>query len=61
LVISATLPPDLVVLDYRLPGMSGMEMVTRLRATWNQDHPCHRINDDNIRQQVSEAGVGIFL
>ena len=31
LFISASLPLDLVVLDFRLPGMTGLEMVPRLR------------------------------
>ena len=31
LFISASLPLDLVVFDIRLPGMSGLEMVARLR------------------------------
>ncbi len=30
LLISSSLPLDLVVLDIRLPGMSGLEMVTKL-------------------------------
>ena len=31
LFISASLPLDLVVIDFRLPGMSGLEMVSKLR------------------------------
>ncbi|MFZ0533277.1 MAG: response regulator, partial [Anaerolineales bacterium] len=30
LLISSSVPLDLVVLDIRLPGMSGLEMVTKL-------------------------------
>lgn len=63
LFISASLPLDLVVLDYRLPGMSGLEMVTLLRKR----KPAIKIilvtgvEDAKIRQQVSEANVAAYF
>lgn len=63
LLISTTLPLDLVVLDIRLPGMSGLEMVTRLRKR----KPGTKIilvtgvEDVAIRQQVSEAEAEAYF
>jgi DNA-binding response OmpR family regulator len=63
LFISATLPLDLVVLDFRLPGMSGLEMVNRLR----KHKPEIRVilvtgvEDVATRQQIAEAGVAAYF
>src|SRR4030066_1297820 len=63
LFISASLPLDLIVLDFRLPGMSGLEMVARLRKR----KPGIKIilvtgvEDDATRQQVMEAGVAAYF
>ena len=63
LFISASLPLDLVVIDFRLPGMSGLEMVSRLRKR----KPGAKIilvtgvADELTRQQVSTAGADAFF
>ena len=63
LFISASLPLDLVVLDFRLPGMTGLEMVTRLRKRI----PATKIilvtgvEDPNARQQVTLAEVDAYF
>lgn len=63
LFISASLPLDLVVLDFRLPGMTGMDMLSRLRKR----RPETRIilvtgvEDTTIRQQVASSGVDAYF
>jgi len=63
LLISTTLPLDLVVLDIRLPGMSGLEMVTKLRKRKPETKIIlvTGVEDVAIRQQVSEAGAEAFF
>lgn len=63
LLISTTLPLDLVVLDIRLPGMSGLEMVTKLRTRKPETKIIlvTGVEDEMIRQQVSEAGAEAFF
>ena len=63
LLISTTLPLDLVVLDIRLPGMSGLEMVTKLRKRKPETKIIlvTGVEDVTIRQQVSKAGVEAFF
>ncbi len=63
LFISASLPLDLVVIDFRLPGMTGLEMISRLRKR----KPDAKIilvtgvEDEVARQQVSTAGADAFF
>ena len=63
LFISASLPLDLVVIDFRLPGMSGLEMVSRLRKR----RPAAKIilvtgvTDEPTRQQIATAGADAFF
>jgi DNA-binding response OmpR family regulator len=63
LLISTTLPVDLVVLDIRLPGMSGLEMVTKLRKRKPETKIIlvTGVEDEGIRQQVSEAGTEAYF
>ena len=63
LFIGTSQPLDLVVLDIRLPGMSGLDMVPRLRKR----KPGTKIilvtgvDDVEVRQKVSEVGVDAFF
>src|SRR5512136_204317 len=59
LFISASLPLDLVVLDFRLPGMTGLEMVPRLRKRipGTKIILVTGVDDANARQQITQAEV----
>jgi len=63
LFISASLPLDLVVLDFRLPGMTGIEMVNRLKKRRPEAKIIlvTGVEDANIRQQVAEAAVEAYF
>src|SRR4030066_1333479 len=63
LFISTSLPLDLVVLDFRLPGMRGLEIVTRLRKRRPETKIIlvTGVEDPASRRQISEAGVAAFF
>ncbi len=63
LFISASLPLDLVVLDFRLPGMTGLEMVPRLRRRipGTKIILVTGVEEANVRQQVTQAGVDAYF
>jgi DNA-binding response OmpR family regulator/Sec-independent protein translocase protein TatA len=63
LVINASLPLDLMILDIRLPGMSGLEMVTRMRKR-KPDTKIILVTgmmDAAMRQLVSKAEVDAYF
>jgi CheY-like chemotaxis protein len=63
LFISASLALDLVVLDFRLPGMNGIDLFTRLRKR----RPDSKIilvtgvEDPTVRQQVADSKAEAFF
>jgi DNA-binding response OmpR family regulator len=63
LVINASLPLDLMVLDIRLPGMSGLEMVTRMRKRKPETKIIlvTGMMDTAMRQLVSKADVDAYF
>jgi DNA-binding response OmpR family regulator len=63
LFISVSLSLDLVVLDFRLPGMSGLEMVSWLRKRMPETKIIlvTGVEDVTTRQQISEAGVAAYF
>ena len=63
LVIVASLPLDLVVLDFRLPGMTGLDMVGRLRKRRPETKIIlvTGVTDEAIRRQVTEAHAEAYF
>ncbi len=63
LFINASLPLDLVVLDFRLPGMSGLDMVGRLRKRRPETKIIlvTGVEDPAIRLQITKAGAEAYF
>ena len=65
LLCSQKEPPDLLLLDYRMPKMDGLEFARRFRRPLSQrDVPIILVTvvgDEPIRQAALEAGVIDFL
>lgn len=63
LFIGTSQPLDLVVLDIRLPGMSGFDMVLKLRKRKPETKIIlvTGVDDAHIRQQVSVANVDAYF
>jgi CheY-like chemotaxis protein len=63
LFISASQPLDLMVIDFRLPGMSGLEMVDKLRKRKPEAKIIlvTGVEDEGTRQQIAKAGVDAFF
>ena len=63
LFLSSSLPLDLVVLDFRLPGMTGLDLVTRLRKRRPEAKIIlvTGVEDAATRQQVVQAGVEAYF
>lgn len=63
LFVNASMPLDLMVIDFRLPGMTGLEMVDRLRKRKPEAKVIlvTGIEDLATRQQISEAGADAFF
>lgn len=57
--------PDLIITDYNMPGMNGIELVKRIRSTPSlADTPIIMVTvveDRDVRYQALEAGVTDFL
>lgn len=63
LLISSSLPLDLVVADVWLPGMSGLDLMTRLRKRIPDLKTIlvTGIEEPRLRRQVAEAGATAFF
>jgi DNA-binding response OmpR family regulator len=63
LVVCSSQPIDLVVIDFRLPGMSGFDLITRLRKRKPETKIIlvTGVEDDVIRKQVAEAKVAAYF
>lgn len=63
LLIGTRLPFDMMVADVRLPGMSGLDMLERLRKS-SPDMKVilvTGVSDGKIRREVAEAGADAFF
>jgi CheY-like chemotaxis protein len=63
LVVSASQALDLIVLDIHLPGMSGLEMVARLRKRKPDTKLIlvTGVDNDEVRKQVAEANASAYF
>ena len=57
--------PDLIITDYRMPDMNGIELITQIRGkTGNHDIPIMMItvvSEKSVRYDALEAGATAFL
>ncbi|MFV3131659.1 HD domain-containing phosphohydrolase [Niveispirillum sp. KHB5.9] len=58
-------PPDLILLDYRMPGLDGPSFITRLRAEMGIDAPPVLVvtaqSDEGSRKRALEAGARDYV
>jgi DNA-binding response OmpR family regulator len=54
---------DLLICDIRLPGLSGLELISRLRMRKKVDHVIQitALNDPEMRRRAEEAGADAFF
>jgi len=65
-ILDETDPPRVVVSDWMMPGIDGLELVRRVRSRLNADYTYFilltaRTADDNNQRESIEAGVDDFL
>lgn len=57
--------PDIILLDWNMPVMDGMQCLTKLRAMENGTHPkvifCTTENDLNFIQRAIQAGADEYI
>ncbi|EHJ62272.1 PP2C family protein-serine/threonine phosphatase [Novosphingobium pentaromativorans] len=66
LALLARKPVDLLVTDWQMPGMDGMDLVRHVRAGRSEDSYLHVVmftarNDELVIRRAMEAGVDDFL
>lgn len=53
--------PGIVIIDYRLPDMSGLEVMKAILAVDPKTKIVFISGDESIRQQSLDAGAAVFL
>src|SRR4029079_15017576 len=63
LELMASLRPDVAVLDYNLPGMSGVEICAEIVRRWPETHVLILTTflDDNVIRNSIEAGAKAYV
>ena len=53
--------PTIIIIDYRIPSMDGMELMKAVLAVESHTKIIIISGDDSIKQDVLEAGAHVFL
>jgi CheY-like chemotaxis protein len=53
--------PDLIIIDHRMPIMSGIELAEKILTTNNGQRILFLTADESIRERVKELGIKNFL
>lgn len=56
--VAGGLVPDLIVSDYRLPGMNGVEVIRRVREILGREVPAVIMTGDTSARDIETAGLG---
>lgn len=55
-------PPDLLLVDYRLPDMDGLRLVESIRRDWQHDLPAIMMSAYHDRREAClQAGIDAFI
>lgn len=56
-LVAAGIRPDVLVSDYRLPGISGVELIRRMRRTTNEELRTVLMTGDTSASEIAKANV----
>ena len=58
---SAEIKPGVVIIDYRLPDMDGLDVMKKVRALRPGTKIIFISGDDSVQQEAVNAGANVFL